>query len=255
MSDDKSREEPKTEAEIDAELRNFGLDPDKVRNEGRALGMVCRENLVQRERVSALESQVVKLTEAIKYIGFYDDDSGSTVIRKCRECGVWEELEHENRCPVGNALKSSPAEAIKNKWEAKGRNQALLDMHALIPHYFNEAKLKFMDEIAERQDRARTEAEGGSEPMTQCEHDSHIIPCPACKPRAVRKREKRNAKPSEPMSDDKNQPLELKVHARSIWKCKICGHREELKTEDGNEEWAFHCGKAMSMPIAWGITI
>ena len=31
------------------------------------------------------------------------------------------------------------------------------------------------------------------------------------------------------------------------WKCKVCDHQHDLLTPDGNEEWAMHCGKTMTM--------
>ena len=32
-----------------------------------------------------------------------------------------------------------------------------------------------------------------------------------------------------------------------VWKCLVCGKKEPMKTEDGNEEWAMCCNKAMKM--------
>jgi hypothetical protein len=31
------------------------------------------------------------------------------------------------------------------------------------------------------------------------------------------------------------------------WKCKVWDHSHDLLTPDGNEEWAMHCGKTMTM--------
>ena len=39
----------------------------------------------------------------------------------------------------------------------------------------------------------------------------------------------------------------LGLDIRCIWKCEICGKREPMKTEDGNEEWGMCCNKAMKM--------
>lgn len=35
------------------------------------------------------------------------------------------------------------------------------------------------------------------------------------------------------------------------WRCMVCDHRQEMETPDGNEEWKFHCDKAMRMQPTW----
>lgn len=41
--------------------------------------------------------------------------------------------------------------------------------------------------------------------------------------------------------------MELGIVIWYEWKCLVCGKREPMKTEDGNEEWAFCCDKPMRM--------
>lgn len=44
---------------------------------------------------------------------------------------------------------------------------------------------------------------------------------------------------------------ELTLNVELVWKCKNCGHRQEIQN-DGNEEWQYHCGDTMSMlPVRW----
>ena len=44
--------------------------------------------------------------------------------------------------------------------------------------------------------------------------------------------------------------LEIGVY----WKCKVCDHHHDLLTPDGDEEWAMHCGKTMTMQPYFRIT-
>ena len=39
----------------------------------------------------------------------------------------------------------------------------------------------------------------------------------------------------------------LNVDVWCEWKCLVCGKREPMKTEDGNEDWAFCCSEPMRM--------
>ena len=41
--------------------------------------------------------------------------------------------------------------------------------------------------------------------------------------------------------------LQLNLEISFKWKCLVCGKYEPMKTEDGNEEWAFCCGRPMRM--------
>ena len=41
--------------------------------------------------------------------------------------------------------------------------------------------------------------------------------------------------------------MEISMETGVYWKCKVCDHKHDLLTPDGNEEWAMHCGKTMTM--------
>ena len=47
--------------------------------------------------------------------------------------------------------------------------------------------------------------------------------------------------------------LDVEMETGVYWKCKVCDHSHDLLTPDGNEEWAMHCGKTMTMQTYYRI--